>query len=137
MLLPTSFRAPVPDGVTIERETSSGAARLACEQFPHWEDEVARGVARGTTFAARDVDGATIAFASHSVNRYTWIGPMATDAARRHAGTGHALLSALARDIEERHGVPAAEIAWVAPIPFYAKAGATAHRSFRMHRLVL
>jgi hypothetical protein len=59
---------------------------------------------------------------------------MATDPQRRQAGTGHALLGVLAEDIEARHGVTHAEISWVAPIPFYAKAGATAHRAFRMHR---
>jgi len=137
MLLPTSFRAPAPAAVTIERETGEGCAAFARREFPHWEDEVSRGVERGTTFAARDADGATIAFACHSVNRHTWIGPMATDPDRRQAGTGHALLGALAEDIEARFGVDHAEIAWVAPVPFYAKAGATAHRAFRMHRLRL
>lgn len=137
MLLPTSFRARVPDGVTVERESGDGAAQLAREHFPHWEDEVTRGVEQGGTFAARDADGVTIAFACHSVNRHTWIGPMATDPGRRSAGTGHALLAALAEDIERSYRVPAAEIAWVAPIPFYAKAGAVTSRAFRMHRLVL
>jgi mycothiol synthase len=137
MLLPTSFRAPVPAGVTIERETTDGTAAFAREHFPHWEDEVSRGVEQGGTFAARENDGSTIAFACHSVNRHTWIGPMATDPNRRSAGTGHALLAALAEDIADRHGVDGAEIAWVAPIPFYAKAGAVAHRAFRMHKLVL
>ena len=62
---------------------------------------------------------------------------MATDPNMRHAGTGHALLGALAEDIEARYGVDTAEIAWVAPVPFYAKAGAVAHRAFRVHKLVL
>jgi mycothiol synthase len=137
MLLPTSFRAPTPPGITVVRETGRGAVELAQRAFPTWVDEVARGVERGTTFAARDDEGVTIAFAAHSVNRATWIGPMATDPERRAAGTGHALLGALAADIEATHGVTAAEIAWVAPVPFYAKAGATAHRAFRMHRLRL
>jgi GNAT superfamily N-acetyltransferase len=134
MLLPTSFRAPIPPGVTIERETGDGATDFARRELPHWEDEVARGVEQGGTFAARDADGSTIAFACHSVNRHTWIGPMATDPQRRRAGTGHALLAALAEDIAARHGATVAEISWVAPIPFYARAGATAHRAFRMHR---
>jgi len=137
MLLPTTFRAPTPPGIVVERETGSGAAELARREFPHWEDEVTRGVERGTAFAARDSSGETIAFGAHSVNRRTWIGPMATDPARRHAGTGHAILGALAEDIADRYRVPVAEIAWVAPVPFYAKAGATAYRAFRMHRLRL
>jgi mycothiol synthase len=135
MTLPTTFRSAAPPGVVVERESGSGAVDLATRAFPHWVDEVVRGTERGTTFAARDADGATIAFAAHSVNRATWIGPMATDPERRHAGTGHALLGALAEDIEDHHGVPSAEISWVAPIPFYAKAGAVAHRAFRIHRV--
>ena len=71
------------------------------------------------------------------MNRHTWIGPMATDPQRRQAGTGHALLGALAADIADRFGATHAEISWVAPIPFYAKAGAVAHRAFRMHRFKL
>jgi GNAT superfamily N-acetyltransferase len=135
MLLPTSFRSPPPKGVLIEREPGDGAVELARREFPHWEDEVARGIERGTTFAARDSAGETVAFGAHSVNRRTWIGPMATDPARRHAGAGHAILAALAEDIATRDGADDAEIAWVAPIPFYAKAGAVAHRAFRVHRL--
>lgn len=137
MSLATSYRAVAPDGIVIEREEGDGAIGLARREFPHWEDEIARGIERGTTFAARDAAGDTIAFGAHSVNRRTWIGPMATDPARRHAGTGHAVLAALAEDVGVRHGVDTAEIAWVAPVPFYAKAGAVAHRAFRVHRMRL
>ncbi len=137
MLLPTSFRADPPPGIVVEREGGTGAVDLARREFPHWEDEIVRGIERGTTFAARDSAGETLAFGAHSVNRRTWIGPMATDPARRHGGTGHAILGALAQDIAERDEAQSAEIAWVAPIPFYAKAGAVAHRAFRVHRLRL
>jgi GNAT superfamily N-acetyltransferase len=137
MALPTAFRSAAPPGVVVERESGGGAVDLATRAYPYWVDEVVRGTERGTTFAARDGDGTTIAFAAHSVNRAMWIGPMATDPERQHAGTGHALLGALAEDIEARHGVATAEISWVAPVPFYAKAGATAHRAFRIHRLKL
>lgn len=137
MLLPTTYRAAPPKGVIVERETGDGAIGLARREFPQWEDEVARGIGGGTTFAARDAEGETIAFGAHSVNRHTWIGPMATDPARRQGGTGHAVLAALAADVGERFGVDHAEISWVAPVPFYAKAGAVAHRAFRMHRLRL
>jgi len=135
MALPTTYRATPPPGITVERETGSGAINLARREFPNWEEEITRGIERGTAFAARDARGETIAFGAHSVNRHTWIGPMATDPNRRHGGTGHAILAALAEDIATSFGAPMAEIAWVAPIPFYAKAGAVAHRAFRMHRL--
>ena len=137
MVLSVGFRAEPPDGITVVRETGDGAASLARREFPHWEDEISRGVERGTTFVARDAGGETCAFGAHSVNRHTWIGPMATDPSRRHAGTGHAILGALAEDIGRAHRVETAEIAWVAPIAFYAKAGATARRAFRVHRLRL
>jgi GNAT superfamily N-acetyltransferase len=137
MLLPTAYRAAPPKGVIVERETGDGAIGLARREFPQWEDEIARGIERGTTFAARDAAGETIAFGAHSVNRHTWIGPMATDPARRRGGTGHAVLAALAADVGERFGVDDAEISWVAPVPFYAKAGAVAHRAFRVHCLRL
>lgn len=137
MVLATSFRAPPPEGVSIERERGEDAIALARRCYPHWEDEVARGIVRGTTFAARARNGRTVAFACHSVNRRTWIGPMATDPERQHAGTGRALLGALAEDIAESSGAATAEIAWVAPVPFYAKCGATAGRAFRIHRLRL
>ena len=137
MALPTTFRAEPPPGITVERETGDGAVDLARREFPHWVDEIERGVRRGTTFAARGASGVTIAFGAHSVNRRAWIGPMATDPHRRQRGTGHAILGALAEDIAASSGDAYAEIAWVAPIPFYAKAGAVASRAFRMHRLRL
>ena len=135
MVLRTTYRAAPPPGITVERETGDGAIGLARREFPNWEDEIARGIERGTAFAARDASGETIAFGAHSVNRQSWIGPMATDPNRRHRGTGHAVLAALAEDIATSIGVLVAEIAWVAPVSFYAKAGAIAHRAFRMHRL--
>lgn len=137
MTIPTTFRADAPAGITVERETGDGAAALARREFPHWVDEVERGAGRGTTFAARDESGATIAFGAHSVNRRAWIGPMATDPHRRARGTGHAILAALVEDLATSGGETDAEIAWVAPVPFYAKAGAVASRAFRMHRLPL
>ncbi|MFO7590580.1 MAG: GNAT family N-acetyltransferase [Acidimicrobiia bacterium] len=137
MSLPTSFRVGPPPGITVERETGDGAVELADREFPHWVDEIERGIRRGTTFAARDASGVTVAFGAHSVNRRAWIGPMATDPGRRQHGVGHAILGALAEDIATTWGDAQAEIAWVAPIPFYAKAGAVASRAFRMHRLQL
>ena len=52
MLLPTSFAAPCPSGITIERESGRVAADLARREFPHWEDEV------GARRAGRHVRGA-------------------------------------------------------------------------------
>jgi GNAT superfamily N-acetyltransferase len=135
MAIPTGFRAVSPAGVAIEREAGDGAAALASRAYPHWNDEVERGTAAGTCFAAR-ADGQTIGFACHSVNRTGWIGPMATDPERQRAGVGRALLGAVCAALDA-DGHAQAEIAWVGPIGFYAKAGATVSRVFRNARLSL
>jgi mycothiol synthase len=135
MTLPTHFRALSPAGVVIEREEGGGAVGLARRRFQHWLDETARAVEAGTSFAAR-AEGETVGFACHSVNRMGWVGPMATDPRRQHAGVGRALLGALCSDLEARgHGN--AEIAWVAPVAFYAKCGAHVSRVFRVAKLEL
>jgi GNAT superfamily N-acetyltransferase len=135
MAIPTSFRAVSPTGVVIEREGGDGAVTLASRCYPYWVDEVERGTAGGTCYAAR-AGRDTIGFACHSVNRAGWIGPMATDPERQRAGVGRALLgstcAALAAD-----GRAEADIAWVGPIGFYAKAGATVSRVFRNAKLAL
>lgn len=132
MSITTDFQAPVPAGISIAREAADGAVALARSEFPHWEDEVARSTEAGTCFVASGA-GDTIGFACHSANRDRWIGPMATDPSRRRGGTGHALLAAVCTDLA-MDGVRTAEIAWVGPIGFYAKAGARVSRVFRNAR---
>lgn len=135
MAIATSFRADPPAGVVVERELGDGAPALAARCFPHWVDEVERGTAAGTCYAAR-IDDDTIGFACHSVNRRAWIGPMATDPERQRGGVGRAMLGALCADLEAR-GVADADIAWVGPVGFYAKAGARVSRVFRTAKLRL
>lgn len=137
MAIPTSFRVPVPEGAIVTRENGDGAVRLATRIHPHWADEVGRATAGGTCFVARDIHGATLGFACHSVNRHALIGPMATDPGRRGLGIGGALLSALCTDLRDAHGLEETEISWVGPIGFYAKAGARVSRVFRTARLAL
>jgi len=123
--------------IVVERETGAGAAAFAGRGFtpPHWVDEVGRGTAAGTCYTARTgVD--TIGFACHSVNRRGWIGPMATDPERQRGGVGRAMLGALCADLEAS-GVADADIAWVGPVGFYAKAGARVSRVFRTAKLRL
>jgi GNAT superfamily N-acetyltransferase len=135
MAIPTTFRADSPAGVAIEREDGDGAAALAARCFPHWTDEVERGVASGACYAAR-TGGDTIGFVCHSVNRAGWIGPMATDPGRRRAGVGRSLLAAVCTALAA-DGRAEADIAWVGPIGFYAKAGAWVSRVFRNAKLSL
>lgn len=136
MAISTGYRADPPAGAVVEREDGDGAAELARRRFPHWEDEVERGTFRGTCFAARADGGATIGLACHSVNRRGWIGPMATDPSRQRGGVGRALLGAVCTDLAAR-GMHEAEVAWVGPVGFYAKAGARVSRVFRTAKLRL
>jgi ribosomal protein S18 acetylase RimI-like enzyme len=62
---------------------------------------------------------------------------MATDPARQRRGVGNAVLAALCADLGDAHGVERAEISWVGPVGFYAKAGAHVGRVFRLARLPL
>lgn len=135
MAITSSFRADEPAGVIVEREEGDGAAALAARSYPVWRDEVERAVAAGTCYAA-SAGGDTIGFACHSVNRTGWIGPMATDPARQRGGVGRSLLGAVCAALAAA-GRADAEIAWVGPIGFYAKAGATVSRVFRNAKLAL
>jgi GNAT superfamily N-acetyltransferase len=135
MSIATSFRSDSPAGVVVGREHGDGAAALASRCFPHWLDEVERAAAGGTCYAAR-AGGDTIGFACHSVNRAGWIGPMATDPERQRAGVGRSLLGAVCASLSAA-GHAEADIAWVGPIGFYAKAGAVVSRVFRNAKLTL
>ena len=135
MAIATSFRADSPAGVVVAREGGDGAAALASRRFPHWLDEVERACASGACYVARD-GGNTIGFACHSVNRAGWIGPMATDPERQRGGVGRALLGAVCASLAAE-GRAEADIAWVGPIGFYAKAGAVVSRVFRNAKLTL
>jgi GNAT superfamily N-acetyltransferase len=135
MAITTSFRADSPAGVVVEREEGDGARELAARDFPHWCDEVGRATSAGTCYAARE-GGDTLGFACHSVNRAGWIGPMATDPERQRGGVGRSLLGAVCAALAHA-GRAEADIAWVGPIGFYAKAGATVSRVFRNAKLAL
>lgn len=138
MSLPTTFRAPVPDGVVLRRVVddpdAEAVAQFTAAHWPWWIDELRRGIDQGGCHAAFDTsDRNVVGFACHSVNRAAWIGPMGTDAASRGRGTGHALLGAACIDLMTAN-FREAEIAWVGPVRFYAKAGARVSRMFRSYR---
>jgi GNAT superfamily N-acetyltransferase len=135
MACPTSFRAAPPDGVTVRRaiddDVVDSVLALVRRDWPWWEDEVARAIEHGCCHAAVDAGGRAVGFACHSVNRAGWVGPMGTEPARQAGGVGAALLGQVCRDLMTAE-LDTAEIAWVGPIGFYAKAaGATVSRSFR------
>jgi GNAT superfamily N-acetyltransferase len=138
MSIPTTFRAPIPDGVVMRRVVDDADAAVVAafteSHWPHWVAELRRGIEQGGCHAAFDQhDRAVLGFACHSVNRAGWVGPMGTDSARRGRGVGHALLSALCVDLMTAN-YRDAEISWVGPVRFYAKAGARVSRMFRLYR---
>lgn len=136
MAIDTTFRREPPGGVVVERETGTGAREFAGTAYPYWVPELDRSVELGTAFAARDARGATIGFGCHSVNRFGWIGPMATDPTSQHGGIGSAVVSALCADLEAR-GCATGEISWVSNLRFYGKCGARVSRVFVGGRLRL
>lgn len=138
MALPTEFRARPPEGVTLRRvlddRDSDAVQAFVSAHWPWWRPELDRGIEQGGCHAAFSSAGdEVVGFACHSVNRAGWIGPMGTDPARRGGGVGHALLGELCQDLMVAH-IPRAEVSWVGPVRFYAKAGATVSRSFRSFR---
>jgi GNAT superfamily N-acetyltransferase len=136
MAIDTTFRREPPAGFVVERETGTGAREFAEVAYPYWVPELDRAVELGTAFAARDVQGATIGFGCHSVNRFGWIGPMATDPTLQHGGVGSAVVGALCADLEAR-GCANGEISWVSNLRFYGKCGARVSRVFVGGKLTL
>jgi GNAT superfamily N-acetyltransferase len=139
MSCPTRFRAGPPPGVSIVRALDEPVLErglaLVRREWPGWEAEMLRAIEQGCCHVAiaDDDDSATpaLGFACHSVNRAGWIGPMGTDPTRQHRGVGSALLGQLCRDLQAAEFVHA-EIAWVGPVSFYAKAAdARVSRVFR------
>ena len=104
-------------------------------EWSGWEAEMLRAIEQGCCHVAiadaDPPDTPALGFACHSVNRAGWIGPMGTDPTRQHGGVGSALLGQLCRDLQAAE-FSHAEIAWVGPVSFYAKAaGARVSRVFR------
>ncbi|WP_232327504.1 GNAT family N-acetyltransferase [Herbidospora yilanensis] len=80
-----------------------------------------------------EVGGEIVGFAAWGA-RPAWFGPMGTTPSARGLGVGTALLRRCLADMAAA-GLPVAEIAWVGPIGFYAKAvGARVERVFWLYR---
>lgn len=136
MRLATTFRAPVPEGVEVRRvlddADAAAVAGTVAREWPHWGPELERAVEQGGCLVAWQ-GAEVVGFGCHSVNRAGWIGPMGTVPGAGRSGVGHAVLGLLCRDLMTA-GVEQAEIAWVGPVRFYAKAGAVTSRAFRTYR---
>jgi GNAT superfamily N-acetyltransferase len=137
MSVPTTFRAPVPEGLELRRVLDDADAvavdALVEPVWPEWMAEMHRAVEQGTCLALFDPSGEAVAFACHSVNRAAWFGPTGTDPRRRHGGAGLAVLGAVARDLTAA-GYADTEICWIGPVGFYAAAGGAVSRTFRTLR---
>ncbi len=135
MSVPATFRAPAPESYAVERvlEDADVAAvdALVARHWPEWIPETAVGLAQGSCFAAFDGDRRAVGFACHSVNRAGWFGPTGTDPSCRGVGIGHALLAEVCRDAMVA-GYADVEISWIGPMRFYAKAGGSVSRVFRI-----
>jgi GNAT superfamily N-acetyltransferase len=100
-----------------------------------WHIEAARAAAYATPRVHVAVrDGNYVGFACHGVNRTPWFGPMGTADSERGQGVGAVLLRRCLADLRDT-GLRTAEIAWVGPHKFYARAvGAVLARAFWIYR---
>jgi mycothiol synthase len=114
------------NGIIVERarpEDAKAVGQLAeTEGFAMWRDESVQAYQNVpvSSFVARR-DGKVCGFAIHSVSGPGEFGPMLTMAGLRGQGIGAVLLKNCLTDLQ-RQGYRRAEIIWVGPISFYAKA---------------
>ncbi|MEJ7585564.1 MAG: GNAT family N-acetyltransferase, partial [Acidimicrobiales bacterium] len=128
---PSSFRSPPPSGVELRRvlteEDADGVVAMVDAMWPWWRAETMRAIDQGSCLAAREGNGEVLGFGCHSVNRGGWIGPIGTATHAQGRSIGRAVLGALCADLGTA-GYRRAEISWVGPVGFYARA-ADAHVS--------
>jgi mycothiol synthase len=140
-------REAVPPGVRIEPVTSDEQVSELVEwserYWPAWVPEFERAGQAGTVTVARsvvidergrEVAGALIGAAAHSVGRVGVVGPVAVQPDRHAGGIGTALMAAVLRELSVA-GLHRAEIAWVSTIRFYARScGARVERASQVLR---
>lgn len=136
MSLPSSFRTAPPSGIVVRRlvdEADVSAVRdLVVSRWPDWVLEFDVSVDSATAHGAFEDGARPVGFCAHSVQRFGWLGPMATAAEARGRGVGAALVSAVCEDLSAA-GCHEVEICWVGPVRFYAKLGASMSRCFRSY----
>ena len=102
------------------------------EHFPHWINELERGVALGNCVVHSD-----LGFACWDVNREGWFGPIATLPDAERGGIGTSTLRGALHAMRAR-GYERADIAWATAHEFYARSvGARVGRVFWSYRKVL
>jgi predicted N-acetyltransferase YhbS len=129
------------DGITVRRAAAAEAGPLGSwlTQGPwggsSWPAEALRSLATGPPGChIAERAGQYLGFASHTVNRRGWFGPMGTLDAERRRGIGAVLLKRCLADIRNS-GLDSAQIGWTGPVQFYARAvGAVPDRVFWLYR---
>jgi len=142
LTFPSRFRSPVPEGVEVRRvlcdADADSALAFVAAHWPTWVAECRRGIEHGACHIAvaasrgdaGDGDGDVVGFGCHSVNRLGVLGPIGTHPARRDAGVGSAVMSAIATDVMVA-GLDEVRVSWIGPYRFYAKAaGASTARAY-------
>ncbi|CAB4345955.1 MAG: GNAT family N-acetyltransferase [Actinobacteria bacterium] len=117
-LVPTTYRADVPDGITIRRaihdDDVTRVLLAATSGWPRSADEISRALEHGTCHVALrgESDPVVVGIGCHSITRAGWTGPLVVDESYRRRGIGNALLGQICRDlmIAEFDSVVAAEI---------------------------
>lgn len=128
-------------GVTARRAAPGETERLAgwLREGPWgdsaWPQEAARAMAADPPGCHVAVRGEQyLGFACHGVNRRAWFGPTGTVPQEQRSGIGTALLRRCLADIATA-GHASAQIAWVGPVRFYARAvGARIDRVFWLYQ---
>lgn len=102
---------------------------------PVWLDELSLAIDRTIPAAhVAERDGQILGFAAHGVYLPDLFGPLGTDPTQRRGGIGRALLDACLHDMSAA-GLPVAQIGWIGPAGFYARAaGARMGRTFAILR---
>jgi predicted N-acetyltransferase YhbS len=128
-------RSTTAPTVAIRRGTLMDMAAVRALVRAHfdavWEHEMHRALSRTTpTGFVAECAGRLVGFAAYGVYRPDLFGPLGTDPAERGRGIGQALLCACLDDMAAA-GLSVAQISWIGPADFYARAvGARIGRTF-------
>ncbi|MDF5752041.1 GNAT family N-acetyltransferase [Spongiactinospora sp. TRM90649] len=120
-------------GVTVRSAAPGERAQVVAFAREHWKETWAWEAehATGCHYAVRGDE--VIGFAVWG-SRPSWFGPTGTAAAARGLGVGRVLLRRCLAE-QRDSGLTAAQIAWVGPLRFYARAvGARVERVFWLYR---